>query len=55
MPHPRLHLRRFALMPLCEVAPEMLHPVLQLTQAELLQQCPDDGIVREIPKEKETI
>lgn len=55
VPHPRLHLRRFALMPLCEVAPEMLHPVLQLTQAELLQQCPDEGIVRKIPKEIETI
>ena len=55
VPHPRLHLRRFALMPLCEVDPEMLHPVLQLTQAELLQQCPDDCIVREIPAENEKI
>ena len=55
VPHPRLHLRRFALMPLCEVAPDLVHPVIQLTQTELLQQCPDDGIVREIPKENESI
>ena len=48
VPHPRLHLRRFALLPLCEVAPDFVHPVLQMTQMELLQQCPDDSIVREI-------
>lgn len=53
VPHPRLHLRRFALVPLCEVAPELLHPVLQLTQAELLECCHDDGIVRRI-ETKET-
>ena len=49
VPHPRLHLRRFALLPLSEVAPDFVHPVLQMTQMELLQQCPDDSIVREIP------
>lgn len=48
VPHPRLHLRRFALLPLCEVAPDFVHPVLQMTQTELLQQCPDDSMVREI-------
>ena len=46
VPHPRLHLRRFALVPMCEVAPEWVHPVLGMTQEELLQQCPDDSIVR---------
>ena len=48
VPHPRLQMRRFALMPLCEVAPEYKHPVLKLTQKELLEQCVDDCIVREI-------
>lgn len=48
VPHPRLHLRRFTLLPMCEVAPEMVHPVLQLTQTELLQYCPDSSIVKEI-------
>jgi len=52
VPHPRLHLRRFALVPLCEVAPDLMHPVLQMTQAELLQHCPDDAVVREISMDK---
>ena len=41
VPHPRLHLRRFALMPMCELAPDLVHPVLQKTQRELLEECPD--------------
>lgn len=53
VPHPRLHLRRFTLVPLCEVAPDFIHPVLQMTQAQLLQQCPDESIVRRIAKENE--
>ena len=46
VPHPRLHLRRFALMPLCEVAPELMHPVFQVTQRELLHRCTDQSIIR---------
>lgn len=46
VPHPLLHLRRFALMPMCEVAPRFRHPVLKLTQEELLERCPDTSIVR---------
>ena len=52
IPHPRLHLRRFALVPMCEVAPDFVHPVLQLTQAELLQQCHDEGLVRRLENEE---
>lgn len=48
VPHPRLHLRRFALEPLCEVIPDFVHPTLQMTQVELLQRCPDDSVVRVI-------
>ena len=51
VPHPRLHLRRFALLPMCEVAPDWVHPLLNMTQTELLQCCPDNSIVREIPTE----
>ena len=47
-PHPRLHLRRFALLPLCEMAPDFIHPILGLTQTELLERCNDPLIVRKI-------
>lgn len=36
LPHPRLHLRRFVLEPLCEIAPALLHPLLQKSVSQLL-------------------
>jgi len=36
LPHPRLHLRRFALEPMAEVAPEWGHPIFGLTAGEML-------------------
>ena len=48
VPHPRLHRRRFALLPMCEVAPDLVHPALGLTQTELLARCPDTLMVRKM-------
>lgn len=48
IPHPRLHERRFALLPLCEVAPQLVHPAFNFTQTELLRRCHDFSEVRKI-------
>jgi len=45
IPHPHLHERRFVLIPLVEIAPNIIHPVLKKTSAELLNQLTDNSRV----------
>jgi 2-amino-4-hydroxy-6-hydroxymethyldihydropteridine diphosphokinase len=46
VPHPRLHLRNFVLIPLAEIAPDYMHPVMGKTTNELLKDCPDTSMVK---------
>lgn len=41
IPHPRLHERNFALIPLMELAPELIHPTLNTTIEDLYFASPD--------------
>jgi 7,8-dihydro-6-hydroxymethylpterin-pyrophosphokinase len=46
VPHPRMHDRRFVLEPLCEIAPDVVHPILEKTCRELLSALDDPSTVR---------
>lgn len=45
LPHPRLHDRRFTLLPLVEIAADFIHPIFNASQAQLLENCTDDSEV----------
>jgi 2-amino-4-hydroxy-6-hydroxymethyldihydropteridine diphosphokinase len=48
VPHSQIANRRFTLIPLVEIAPDLRHPALQLTQTQLLEQCPDKLEVKQV-------
>ncbi|HKG20680.1 MAG TPA: 2-amino-4-hydroxy-6-hydroxymethyldihydropteridine diphosphokinase [Blastocatellia bacterium] len=46
LPHPRMHLRRFVLEPLCEIAPDAVHPATGKTSRQLLAEVADPSEIR---------
>ena len=46
VPHPSMHKRRFVLEPLCEIAPDFIHPLFRESNRELLARCEDRLRVR---------
>ena len=49
IPHPFLHLRRFVLVPLADIAPEVEHPTLYQSIVDLLSELPGEGDVFPYP------
>src|SRR5206468_751099 len=46
VPHVELHARRFALEPLCEIAPDAWHPILRVSAREMLAKLAPQDVVR---------
>lgn len=46
IPHPRLHFRRFTLVPLAELLPDFIHPVIKKSHTELLLGLDDSSPVK---------
>jgi 2-amino-4-hydroxy-6-hydroxymethyldihydropteridine diphosphokinase len=48
IPHLQISKRRFTLSTMAELAPEFIHPVLNISQQQLLSECPDVSRVEKI-------
>ena len=48
IPHPLLHKRLFVVVPLAEIVPDWVHPVLKLTSVEMLNNCEDKSEIKKV-------
>ncbi len=48
IPHPRMHLRKFVLLPLEEIWPDFIHPILNISVLQMLDKIDDKLFVKKI-------
>jgi 2-amino-4-hydroxy-6-hydroxymethyldihydropteridine diphosphokinase len=48
IPHPKMHLRRFVLLPFYEIEQNWKHPIFNKTIIELINDCPDNSKIRKL-------
>ena len=48
VPHPKIHERKFVLVPLVEIAPGFKHPLRRMTNLTMLENCRDHSIIRKV-------
>lgn len=49
IPHPRMHLRAFVLLPLADIAPDWVHPRTNVNISDLIKALPKDQVCQPIP------
>ena len=51
IPHPLIHERLFVLKPLSDIAPNVIHPVLQKSSLQMLENCKDTSAISKVDLE----